>query len=182
MTTAVQPEPNKNLRLAILLAAAAIAMIGLAFASVPLYRLFCQVTGFGGTTQVATNAYDVPILDRDITVSFNADTAPGLPWRFEPVQRKVTLKVGEEALVYYRAVNNSDHDVVGTAIFNVTPHKAGSYFNKIECFCFTEQRLKPGESMEMPVTFFVDPALDNDVNLDEVQEITLSYTFFEVKQ
>lgn len=174
-------QGNKNTRLAIILFSVVIGMVGLAFASVPLYRLFCQVTGFGGTPQVATNAYDVPILDRQMTVDFNADISQDVPWRFEPVQRKVKIRVGEEALVYYRAVNNSDAPVTGTAIFNVTPAKAGPYFNKIACFCFTRQTLQPHESVEMPVTFFIDPAIADDPNLKDVQEITLSYTFFKAK-
>lgn len=172
----------KNKRLAIILLSVAIGMIGLAFASVPLYRIFCQVTGFGGTPKIATNAYDIPILDREMSVDFNADTATALPWRFEPVQRRVTIRVGEEALVYYRAVNNSDAPVTGTAIFNVTPAKAGPYFNKIACFCFTEQTLQPNESVDMPVTFFIDPAIADDPNLKGVEEITLSYTFFKAKE
>lgn len=182
MTATTQDASSKNARTAIILFSVAIGMVGLAFASVPLYRLFCQVTGFGGTPKVATNAYDVPILDREMTVDFNADIAPGVPWKFEPVQRKVTLKIGQEALIYYRAVNNSDEPVTGTAIFNVTPEKAAPYFNKIACFCFTKQTLKPHESVEMPVTFFIDPAIAKDINLDEVKEITLSYTFFKAKE
>lgn len=181
MTAATAPH-NRNLRTAFVMGALALAMVGLAFASAPLYRLFCQVTGYGGTTQVATNAYDAPILNRQMTVSFTADAAPALPWRFEPVQKHVRLKVGEEALVFYRVTNLSDEEMVGTATFNVTPHKAGPYFSKIECFCFTEQRLAAGESREMPVTFFIDPAIADDANLDEVKEITLSYTFFKAKQ
>lgn len=172
---------GSNKRLAILLLSVAIGMVGLAFASVPLYRLFCQVTGFGGTTQVATNAYDVPILDREMSVAFNADIAPAVPWKFEPVQRRVKIRIGEEALVYYRAVNTSDEPITGTAIFNVTPNKAGQYFNKIACFCFERQTLQPNESIDMPVTFFIDPALADDPNLKEVKEITLSYTFFKAR-
>lgn len=175
------PAP-RNGRVVLVLLVIIVAMFGLVYASVPLYRLFCQVTGFGGTTQVVANSYDLPILDRDMTVSFNADTARDLPWRFEPVQRRVMLKVGEEALIFYRAVNESDHDVTGTAVFNVTPHKAGLYFSKIECFCFTEQLLRAGETMDMPVTFFVDPAIADDPNLDDVKEITLSYTFYPSKK
>lgn len=173
---------NKNTRLAIILFSVVIAMIGMAFASVPLYRLFCQVTGFGGTPKIVSNSYDVPILDREMSVYFNADVSPGVPWQFEPVQRRVKLKIGQEALIYYRAVNNSDAPVTGTAIFNVTPEKAGPYFNKIACFCFSKQTLQPHESVDMPVTFFVDPSIADDPNLKEVQEITLSYTFFKAKE
>lgn len=181
-STAQTPGQASNSRLAVILAVVVVAMVGMAFASVPLYRVFCQVTGFGGTPKIATNAYDLPILDREMTVSFNADTASGLPWRFEPVQHKIKLRVGEEALIFYRAVNDSDEAVVGTAVFNVTPLKAGSYFSKIECFCFTEQKLNPHESVEMPVTFFIDPAIADDPNLEEVKEITLSYTFYKAKK
>ncbi|MAU40768.1 MAG: cytochrome c oxidase assembly protein [Kordiimonas sp.] len=159
------------------------AMIGLVVASVPLYRLFCQVTGYGGTTQqyIAEDGHLPAVLDRTMTVRFNADIARGLPWYFKPVQRDVTVKVGEEGLAFYKAVNNSDKPVTGTATFNVTPHKAGQYFTKIECFCFTEQTLQPGQSIDMPVTFFVDPEIAEDEHLDEVTEITLSYTFFPMK-
>jgi cytochrome c oxidase assembly protein subunit 11 len=116
-----------------------------------------------------------------MSIDFNADIAPGVPWKFEPVQRRVKIRVGEEALIYYRAVNNSDAPVTGTAIFNVAPAKAGPYFNKIACFCFEKQTLQPNESIDMPVTFFIDPAIADDPNLKEVKEITLSYTFFKAK-
>jgi cytochrome c oxidase assembly protein subunit 11 len=152
-------------------------MVGLAYASVPLYDLFCRVTGYGGTTQVAEQGAE-KILDREIAVRFDATTSPKLPWTFQPEQREVTLKVGESAIAYYRATNNSDKPITGTATFNVTPLKAGLYFNKIECFCFTEQTLKPGESVDMPVVYYVDPEIDEDPNLDEVRTLTLSYTFF----
>ncbi|MFC7048988.1 cytochrome c oxidase assembly protein [Emcibacter nanhaiensis] len=153
-------------------------MIGLVSASVPLYRLFCAVTGYGGTTQRVESEDATPVLDRKMTILFNADTNPALPWGFKPVQRSVTVNIGEDALIFYHAVNNSDETVTGHAIFNVTPFKAGPYFNKIECFCFTEQTLKPGEEVDMPVTFFIDPELAEDEHLNEVKEITLSYTFF----
>lgn len=175
------PGP-RNGRLVLILVVIIIGMFGLVYASVPLYRLFCQVTGIGGTPQISANSYDLPVLDREVTVSFNADKARDLPWRFEPVQRRVKLHIGEEALIFYRAVNESDHDIVGTAVFNVTPYKAGLYFSKIECFCFTEQLLRAGEAMDMPVTFFVDPAIADDPNLDDVKEITLSYTFYPAKK
>jgi cytochrome c oxidase assembly protein subunit 11 len=154
-------------------------MLAMSFAAVPLYRIFCQVTGYGGTTQVAEKA-PTQVLDREITVSFNADIAPGLAWSFAPVQRHVTMKIGETALAYYRARNLSDRPITGMATFNVTPDKAGEYFNKIACFCFTQQTLAPGESVDMPVTFFVDPSLAKDRNLDTVTDITLSYTFYAV--
>ena len=152
-------------------------MTGLAFASVPLYRLFCQVTGYGGTTQVAEKAPD-EVAERLITVRFNADVNPKLPWNFRPLERAVTLRVGEPGLAFYRAVNLTDRPVSGTATFNVTPLKAGQYFNKTQCFCFDEQRLEAGEAVEMGVSFFIDPAILEDRNLDDVTTVTLSYTFF----
>lgn len=154
------------------------AMGGLAWASVPLYQWFCQVTGYGGTTQAAT-ALPTEILDREMTVRFNADTARGLPWTFKPVQRQITLRVGDTGLAFYRAVNHGDRPVTGTATFNVTPAKAGIYFDKIDCFCFTEQTLEPGQEADLAVSFFIDPDISADPNLDEVRTITLSYTFFE---
>ena len=154
-------------------------MVGMSYAAVPLYKLFCAVTGFGGTTQRADAAPNL-ILDRDVTVRFNADVGQGLGWKFQPLQRDITLKVGQEALIYYRATNVSDKPIVGMATFNVTPDKAGQYFNKIACFCFTEQRLEPGQSIDMPVSFFVDPRIAEDRNLDDVANIALSYTFFPV--
>lgn len=171
---------TSNKKVVLPLVAIVIGMTGLAFASVPLYRLFCQVTGFGGTTQVAETVSDT-VLDRKITVRFNADIDPDLPWAFQPEQRAMELKVGEQGLAFYRAENKSDEPIVGTAMYNVTPNKAGLYFSKIHCFCFDEQRLEPGEVMDMPVTFFVDPAIADDPNLDEVKTITLSYTFFRAR-
>ena len=168
---------RSNGRLALLLTGVVAGMIGLSFASVPLYRLFCQVTGFGGTPQVAERAPEA-IAERVITVRFNADTDPALPWAFQPVQREVEVRVGEPALTFYRARNAGSGPVTGTATFNVTPLKAGAYFSKVECFCFTEQRLAAGEQVDMGVSFFVDPAILEDRNLDEVEAITLSYTFF----
>ena len=159
-------------------------MVGASFAAVPLYRIFCQVTGFGGTTQVAAQAASgdgavaVAKDARMITVSLLGNVNPALPWSFAPVKPTVTLRVGENALVYYRAVNHSDETVTGVATFNVTPHKAGPYFVKVECFCFSRQALKPGESMDMPVSFYVDPALAKDRKLAGVTDIALSYTFF----
>ncbi len=145
--------------------------------SVELYEVFCRVTGYGGTTQIAERASD-RIVDRQITIRFNADTSSGLPWRFEPVQDSITLRAGQQALAFYRAESNADRPVAGTATFNVTPSKAGQYFNKIDCFCFTEQRLDPGQVADLPVQFFIDPAIVDDPNLDDVTTITLSYTFF----
>ena len=152
-------------------------MIGLSFAAVPLYNLFCQVTGFGGTTQRAEGPAG-EILDRTVKVRFNADVNGALPWGFRPEIHQMEVRIGESAMMSYRAVNNSDEPIVGTATYNVTPDKTGIYFNKIQCFCFTEQRLEPGQSVDMPVYFFVDPAMADDPKLDDVQTITLSYTFF----
>ncbi|MBT4490611.1 MAG: cytochrome c oxidase assembly protein [Rhodospirillaceae bacterium] len=175
-----RPRHNGRNRLTALVAAGVVVgMVGMAYAAVPLYQMFCQVTGFGGTTQVSAAAPD-EIGERIVTVRFNADTAREMPWNFRPQQRAITLRVGEQALAVYEASNPSDRRIVGSATFNVTPAKAGAYFNKIECFCFTEQALTPGQRVDMPVSFFVDPAISDDPNLDDVKTITLSYTFFQV--
>lgn len=158
--------------------AVVLAMVGLVAASVPLYNLFCRVTGYGGTTRIAAANAANAVTARPITVRFDASLAKDMPWRFTPGQKRVETRLGEQVLAFYTATNTSDQVVVGTATFNVTPAKAGRYFNKIECFCFTEQRLEPGQSVEMPVTFFVDPALAEDETTSEVATITLSYTFF----
>ncbi len=168
---------RRNARTGVVLTGIVAGMIGLSFASVPLYRLFCQVTGYGGTTQVAEAAPGTAA-ERVIKVRFNADTAPGLPWTFKPVQREIALKVGESGLAYYRARNLAEVAVTGTSTFNVTPLKAGQYFSKVQCFCFTEQRLEAGQELDMAVSFFVDPEILSDRNLDDVKTITLSYTFF----
>ncbi len=185
--SAAQPNPvavpaRRNAATGLVLAGVALGMIGLAFAAVPLYTLFCQVTGYGGTSQVAATAPGAPqgqAAGRVITVQFDASVARGMPWKFKPVQREVTVRLGEETLAFYTAHNPLGRRVMGTASYNVTPHKAGPYFSKIECFCFTEQVLEPGQSIDMPVSFFVDPDIVNDRNLDDVGTITLSYTFFE---
>jgi cytochrome c oxidase assembly protein subunit 11 len=168
---------RRNIASAVLLFGAAAGMAGLAFASVPLYRLFCQVTGFGGTTRVATAAPGA-VAGRTVTVRFDANVARDLPWRFEPTMPSLRVAVGENALAYYRVRNLSDKPVTGSATFNVTPHKAGPYFAKVECFCFTEQTLAPGETVDMPVSFFIDPEILRQAEADDVSEITLSYTFF----
>jgi cytochrome c oxidase assembly protein subunit 11 len=168
---------NRNNRTAAMIAVSALAMLGLAYASVPLYRLFCQVTGWGGTTQRAEAAANV-VLDRKMTVRFDASVAPDLPWAFKPEQLSQELKVGETMLAYYEATNSTDHPVKGRATFNVTPAKAGLYFKKIHCFCFEEQVLQPGETVSMPVSYFIDPAIADDPNLDDVETVTLAYTFF----
>jgi cytochrome c oxidase assembly protein Cox11 len=149
--------------------------------SVTLYRLFCQVTGANGTTQRVASAGHLQTA-REVTVFFNTDVAPGLPWRFVPLQPSVKLHLGQDTLVFFAAQNQSSRDIVGHATFNVTPEKAGLYFKKIQCFCFTEERLAAGAKAELPVDFFVDPALASDPSTSDVHEITLSYTFFESKK
>jgi len=181
MNSSTATHKTNNLKTLMVLLVILGIMIGLVAASVPLYRLFCQVTGYGGTTQRA-EAGNTNILAREMTVRFNSDVNSQLPWQFKPVQRSVTVKIGEEALIFFRAVNNSNETITGTATFNVTPFKAAPYFNKIECFCFTEQTLAPGEEVDMPVSFYIDPDLATDERLDEVKEITLSYTFFRAEE
>ncbi len=171
------PQSANNKSTGIILSAIAIAMVGIAFASVPLYRIFCQKTGYGGTTQIAKMPSKI-IANRIIRIQFNADVNKKLPWKFVPSQYEIKVKAGEQALAFYKATNFSDKPVVGMATYNVTPEKAGIYFNKVECFCFIEQRLEPGQEMDMPVLFFIDPDIATDPNLDDVTTITLSYTFF----
>lgn len=179
MTTRSPQRANRRVALAAALVVA--GMAGLAYASVPLYRLFCQATGYGGTTQRAAQP-PAEAGKRVITVRFNADIGgTNLPWSFQPVDRAVSVHVGEERLIHYRATNRGTEPIVGTATFNVTPAKAGLYFEKIACFCFQEQRLDPGETADLPVSFFIDPALASDPNLRDVDTITLSYTFFRAK-
>lgn len=168
---------RRNLRTARRLAVVVPVMLALSFAAVPLYRLFCQVTGYGGTPSTATQAPG-QILDRTVTVRLDANTAPGMPWRFRPAVRDVTLRLGETALVFYEAENLSDKPTGGSATFNVTPDGAGVHFVKIACFCFLEQVLGPNERIEMPVTFYVDPGLVDDPEAQGITEITLSYTMF----
>jgi cytochrome c oxidase assembly protein subunit 11 len=156
-----------------------VVMASLSFAAVPFYQWFCQVTGFGGTTSVAQAAPDTP-LDRTILVRFDASLDKDMPWTFRPEQTKVTLRIGETGLAFYRATNPTDRPVAGQASYNVTPDAAGGYFTKIECFCFTEQVLQPGESVLMPVTFYVDPSIVENSESNAVKEITLSYTFYEI--
>jgi cytochrome c oxidase assembly protein subunit 11 len=154
------------------------SMLGLVAASVPLYRLFCQATGYGGTTQRATAAPSREVADRLITVRFDAETAPDLPWEFRPVQASVQVHPGEEKVIAYRAVNHGKQAMTGSATFNVTPLKAGIYFDKLQCFCFTKQHLDAGQSAELSVSFFVDPDIVDDANTRDIDTITLSYTMF----
>ena len=170
---------HKNRAVATRMALFALAMLALAFASVPLYRAFCQVTGFGGTTMKADAAPGA--VAGQIGVRFDANIDPALPWKFEPVQETVRIHPGARATIYYQATNYTARSTTGQAIFNVTPESAGKYFSKIECFCFTEQTLKPGESVKMPVIFFVDPKLRDDPDTKHIDEITLSYTFYPVE-
>ncbi len=174
-----KPDNKANLRTAIMAGSIAVGMVGLAYASVPLYRLFCQVTGFGGTTQRA-EAAPQQILDRKITVAFDGNVNASLSWEFKPEQTSQTVRIGEQSLAFYKAHNTSSRTVTGTATFNVTPVQAGAYFSKIQCFCFTEQTLAPGQTVDMPVTYFVDPDIVNDPDMKSVDTITLSYTFYAV--
>jgi cytochrome c oxidase assembly protein subunit 11 len=171
------PRERRHGVVALALVGLVAAMTGLAFASVPLYRLFCQTTGYGGVPQRAERGVD-EILDRTMRVRFDANVDRALPWSFAPVERVVDVKIGETALVFFKAVNNSKVPVKGTAVFNVVPELAGRYFTKIECFCFKEQTLAGDASIEMPVTFFVDPKIVDDEDTKNISEITLSYTFY----
>jgi cytochrome c oxidase assembly protein subunit 11 len=160
-------------------AALVAAMVGAAYAAVPLYRLFCQVTGFDGTPRIAS-APSQHVLDKAIAIRFDANVAPGLAWRFEPAHTTMQVRIGENTLTFYRATNLSDRPLRGTATYNVLPEQAAPFFNKLECFCFKEQLLQPGESLEMPVSFFVDPQIVGDKDAHGVTHITLSYTFYPV--
>jgi cytochrome c oxidase assembly protein subunit 11 len=169
---------RRNGRLVVVLVSVVAGMIGLAYASAPLYRAFCQVTGFAGTPRTNDVALPATVGDGAITVRFDANVNSALPWRFRPAQKEITLRLGEPGLAHYTAANLSDVPLVGTATFNVTPHKAAQYFAKVECFCFSEQRLEPGQEASLPVSFYVDPAITEDANARDVGAITLSYTFF----
>ncbi|WP_156255125.1 cytochrome c oxidase assembly protein [Sandarakinorhabdus oryzae] len=175
---------RSNRRVGVAAALVAVAMIGLAYASVPLYRLFCQVTGYGGTTQVAAAAPTADqlaaVAGQRIKVRFDGNVAPGLPWRFRPKANEVSVPIGEKRLAFFTATNTSDQAITGQAGFNVSPDEAGQYFVKIQCFCFTEQTLQPGETVDMPVTWYVDPAILKDPVAKKIDEITLSYTFYPV--
>ena len=170
---------NRDTRVASLCVGGVALMAGLSYAAVPLYKLYCQVTGSGGTTQRVEKP-STTILERKITIRFDANVSKDMPWSFEPVQRTMDVKIGETSLAFYKATNTSDHAITGTAMFNVSPDIAGTHFNKIECFCFKEQTLAAGETVEMPVSFFVDPALAKDRDAAHLREITLSYTFYPV--
>jgi len=158
------------------------AMVGLVVASVPLYTLFCKVTGIGGTPQMAAGAPTGPVQQRSITIRFDSNVMKGLPWRFQPNQTAMTVRLGEPNIASFTAENLGHEAITGTAAFNVTPAKAGIYVDKIQCFCFSEQRLAAGQKMEMPVQFYIDPAIATDPNTSDVTTITLSYSFFRTPQ
>jgi cytochrome c oxidase assembly protein subunit 11 len=179
MTDASITYDPRNRRVALTLLVVVAAMVGAAYAAVPLYALFCQVTGLGGTTQVSAGNPKGAIA-REMTVRFDSNVEGALPWTITP-SKPVTDKIGNVETVTFTAHNSSNVPVTGQAIFNVTPEQTGIYFNKIECFCFTEQTLQPGETVEMPIVFFVDPDIADNGDLDTIREITLSYTFYAVK-
>lgn len=170
---------KSNGRLVMGLALMTGAMLALSFAAVPLYRIFCQVTGYAGTTQRA-EGFSAKVLDRVITVRFDANISSELGWEFRPAQNTMDLKIGQSGLAFYKAANRSSKPLTGTATFNVTPEIAGSYFTKVDCFCFTQQTLKAGQQVDMPVSFYIDPAIMDDPDARRLEEITLSYTFFKV--
>ncbi len=172
---------QKNTATALNLLAIVFGMALLAYASVPLYRIFCQVTGYGGTTNRA-DIIPTQIYDREITVRFNADVMPNLPWRFEAAQAAIKVKIGKPELAFFIAENISNQPTIGTSTFNVLPHQAGQYFVKVQCFCFEKQPLAAGEIVNMPVSFYIDPAIMNDKELADLTAITLSYSFFPAKK
>ncbi|WP_112873923.1 cytochrome c oxidase assembly protein [Paracoccus endophyticus] len=168
-----------NARLVRRLVGVVVLMGALAWAAVPFYSWFCRVTGFAGTPQVATASPDAgDVLDETVRIRFDANVMPNLGWTFRPVQREMTLRIGETGLAFYEAINTTGETLTGTASYNVSPDAAGYFFDKIECFCFTEQTLAPGERVEMPLTFFVDPAIVADRDAGRIRDITISYTFF----
>jgi cytochrome c oxidase assembly protein subunit 11 len=171
---------DRNSRLAWTMVAVVGGMLALSYAAVPLYEAFCKATGFAGTPLVAKEG-ERPVINRTVEVRFDSNTDANLPWRFQPVERSVKVHLGEEKLVFFRATNLSQRPIVGTATYNVTPEWTAGWFNKVQCFCFTEQLLQPGQSVDMPVLFFVDADMNKDRRYDDVRTITLSYTFYEAK-
>jgi cytochrome c oxidase assembly protein subunit 11 len=172
------PHASRRSRLlALSLGGVMAGMLGMSFAAVPLYRIFCAATGYGGTPKIGPSV-SPGIVARPIEVRFNADTHPALPWRFSPTERTARLQLGEERLAFYTATNQADRPITGVATYNVTPDKAAKYFHKTACFCFDQQTLEPGREMQFPLSFYVDPALATDPATADVQTITLSYTFF----
>ena len=178
------PVSRGNRRVALLAGGMAAVMLGLGYASVPLYRMFCEATGFGGTPQRASEAQasQVQAITRQMSIRFDANIDPGMAWRFAPEQTTQTVKIGARSLAFFTAENTSDHEITGAASYNVSPDEAARYFNKVQCFCFTLQRLAPHQKVRMPVTFYVDPAILADKDLKNLQQITLSYTFHPVPQ
>lgn len=174
---ALEPRPRGNTLVAFTLVGVIGGMLGLSFAAVPLYRIFCQITGYGGTPRIDAAASPGAV-DRTITIRFNADVHSGMPWKFAPAQRDVTLRLGEEAVAYYTARNPTGAPITGISTYNVTPDKAARYFHKTACFCFDEQTLAAGQAMDFPLSFWVDPAIATDPNTRDLHTITLSYTFF----
>ncbi|KAL2893541.1 Cytochrome c oxidase assembly protein COX11 mitochondrial [Bienertia sinuspersici] len=183
-------QEKKSRKMLIYLTALVFGMVGCSYAAVPLYRRFCQATGYGGTVQrretveekISRHSKDGTVTSREIVVQFNADVADGMPWKFIPTQREVRVKPGESALAFYTAENRSSAPIVGVSTYNVTPMKAAVYFNKIQCFCFEEQRLLPGEQVDMPVFFYIDPEFETDPRMDGINNMILSYTFFKVSE
>ncbi len=184
MTANAPRNDKKRLRRDLMIAAACgvfvAAMVGAAYAAVPLYSLFCKVTGFGGTPLVSERAPD-HVLGRTLIIRFDANVMPGLPWKFEPEQNEIKLRIGEVATVHYKVVNEAARTITAQASYNVSPPQVGAYFNKINCFCFTEQTMKPGETREMTVVFYVDPAIAKDRDQNDLNTITLSYTFYRLR-
>ena len=185
MTAAAPRHDKRSLRRDTLVAASCGAfvavMVGAAYAAVPFYTWFCKTTGFAGTTQVATQAPD-QVLGRTLTIRFDSNVIPGLPWRFEPEQNEIKVRIGEVATVHYKVINEAAREIAAQASYNVSPPTVGGYFNKINCFCFTEQRLKAGETREMAVVFYVDPSIASDREQDDLNSITLSYTFYRLRE
>jgi len=174
---------RRNQKVGLIAFAFVLAMVGLAYASVPLYRLFCEATGFDGTTQRASaGAAPRIVLGKTVGIRFDANVSPTMPWRFTPERETQVVKIGERYMAIYLAKNLSARPITGRAVFNVSPPQAGKYFTKIQCFCFTEQTLKPGEEVRMPVTFYVDPKFASDPDANDISEITLSYTFYPVDE
>ena len=179
---ATAPLEYRNRRVGLIALAGALAMLGLGYASVPLYRLFCEATGFGGTTQRANEAQanSVAVAAKTISVRFDGNVESGMPWEFGPEQVTQTLRIGARKMAFFKAHNLSPKAVTGVASFNVTPANAGRYFNKVQCFCFNQQTLKPGQTVDMPVIYYVDPAILTDPDAKDIEQITLSYTFHQV--
>ncbi len=185
MTAPVSRHDKSRLRRDVLVAACCGAfvalMVGAAYAAVPFYTWFCKTTGFGGTTQVSSQAPD-HVLGRMLTIRFDSNVTPGLPWKFEPEQNEINVRIGEVATVHYKIVNETAREITAMASYNVSPPQVGSYFNKINCFCFTEQRLQAGETRELAVVFYVDPAIAQDRDQNDLNTITLSYTFYRQRE